>query len=65
MRNQDLLNALTRFPGNAELEITGTVTVAGVRVADADGAVTFPKGTKGAPEGEPAEPKRKSGKKRS
>jgi len=45
----DLLNALQRFPGEAEVVSAGPLSVSGVTVIDGDGECWTPtKGTKGA-----------------
>lgn len=48
MTNVELLNALTRFPGDAPLALSGVLTVGGVKVATKDGVVQFMRGRKGA-----------------
>lgn len=49
MRVVDLLNALQRFPGNAEASVSGDVTVGGVPIVVSGKMEYTPiKGTKGA-----------------
>jgi hypothetical protein len=48
MRVVDLINALSRFPGDRLVECAGELTVDGLVIATAEGCATFDRGTKGA-----------------
>lgn len=60
MRNVDLMNRLARYPGDAELQLNGDLSIDGSIIAQGDELADVKDGTKGAKGVQPIEGRRRT-----